>query len=200
MKLCRREQNNLFWPSKYNIKKSRAVPWQHWKSMQRYSEYWKLLRNKQLRKRTYLLSEKQFSKIVKLKAAKYSKNNWISHDVALYQFLERRVDVLVYRAGMAKTIMQARQMVNHSHFLVNWVKHNIPSTVLEIGDVVEVRNWLHSSVLYSDSRSDNKIKIPSYISVNKKSFSFELLDMPQASEELASSGDLLKVIEFYARV
>gem|GEM_PF-6066846 len=54
--------------------------------------------------------------------------------------------------------------------------------------------------MYSDSRSDNKIKIPSYISVNKKSFSFELLDMPQASEELASSGDLLKVIEFYARV
>jgi len=200
MKLCRREQTNLFWPSKYNVKKRRTLPWQHGKTMQRFSEYGKLLRNKQLWKRTYLLTEKQFSKIVKSKSANYSKNNWVSHDVALYQFLERRLDVLVLRSGLATTIMQARQMVNHGHLLLNGIKHDIPSTFLKPWDVAIVKKWLHASPLYSQAWSDNKIKIPNWISVDKKAFSFEFLDFPTVAEDVASSWDLLKVIEFYARV
>jgi len=73
-KLCRREQVNLFGSAKYDIKKSRTVPGQHGASMQRYSEYGKLLRNKQVRKRTYLLTEKQFTRIIKVFAADYSRN------------------------------------------------------------------------------------------------------------------------------
>jgi len=81
--------------------------------MQRSSEYGKLLRNKQTLKRMYLLSERQFVRIVKDLSAKYSKNNNITHDTSLFQFLERRLDSIVYRSGLAKTIIQARQMVNH---------------------------------------------------------------------------------------
>jgi ribosomal protein S4 len=66
--------------------------------MQRSSEYGKLLRNKQTLKRLYLLSEKQFGKIVKEISAKHSKNNDVTHDTALFQFLERRMDTLVLRA------------------------------------------------------------------------------------------------------
>jgi small subunit ribosomal protein S4 len=97
-KLCRREQIDLFGAKKYSIKKRRALPGQHGASMQRSSEYGKLLRNKQVLKRTYFLSEKQFGKIVKDTAAKYSKNNNVTHDVALFQFLERRMDAMVLRA------------------------------------------------------------------------------------------------------
>jgi len=66
--------------------------------MHRYSEYGKLLRNKQLLKRLYGLSEKQFVNIVTKTAAKFSKNNSISHDEALFQFLESRADAIVYRS------------------------------------------------------------------------------------------------------
>jgi len=66
--------------------------------MQRSSEYGKLLRNKQTLKRLYLLSEKQFSRIVKEIAGKHAKNSDITHDMALFQFLERRMDAIVYRA------------------------------------------------------------------------------------------------------
>jgi ribosomal protein S4 len=58
-----------------------------------------------------LLSEKQFASLVQKSSVKYSKNNNISHDAALYIFLESRMDSVVYRSGLAKTIIQARQMV-----------------------------------------------------------------------------------------
>lgn len=197
MKLCRREQNNLFGSQKYNIKKRRSVPGQHGSSMQRYSEYGKLLRNKQMRKRTYLLTEKQFVRIIKDFSASYAKNNGISHDVALFQFLERRLDSIVYRSGMAKTIMQARQMINHGHILLNGVKHNIPSTFAKPGDKIQVKKALQTSPLYAQAWSDN-VKLPSWIKVAKKDFEIEVLDLPQVGE-VPAAGDLLKVIEFYAR-
>jgi small subunit ribosomal protein S4 len=67
----------------------------------------------------YLLTEKQFKRIVVDIAGKLAKNKGIDHDKAILQTLERRLDAVVLRAGFAKTIMQARQMVNHGHFLLN---------------------------------------------------------------------------------
>jgi small subunit ribosomal protein S4 len=121
----------------------------------------------------------------------------VSHDVALFQFLERRMDSIVYRSGLAKTIIQARQMVNHGHLLLNGVKHNIPSTFVKPGDIIQVRKALWTSPLYTQAWSEN-IKIPSWVKSDKKKFEIEVLDMPQVGE-IPSSGDLLKVIEFYAR-
>ena len=62
-KQCRREGVNLFWSEKYNVKRRRQLPGQHWANQARLTEYGKLLRNKQLLKRLYQLSEKQFKKI-----------------------------------------------------------------------------------------------------------------------------------------
>jgi small subunit ribosomal protein S4 len=166
--------------------------------MQRSSEYGKLLRNKQTLKRMYLLSEKQFVRIVKDLSAKYSKNNNITHDTSLFQFLERRLDSIVYRSGLAKTIIQARQMVNHGHFLLNGRKHNIPSYFVTIGDKIEVKEKLKSSPLYSQNSSENKGKIPSRIKLDKASNAIEVLNVPQIGE-IGIPADILKVIEFYAR-
>lgn len=197
-KLCRREQANIFGSQKYNVKKNRSLPGQHGGAMQRLSEYWKLLRNKQLLKRTYLLSEKQFARIVKEIASKISKNKWISHDVALYQSLESRFDCMVYRAWFAKSITQARQMVNHGHFLLNGVKHNIPSTFLKPGDKIIIKTQLQDSVLYNDILTNLKVKSPSWIKIDKNSHAIEVLTLPQKGE-LWLNADLLKTIEFYAR-
>lgn len=196
-KLCRREQVDLFWSKKYDVKRNRNLPWQHGANMQRSSEYWKLLRNKQMLKRTYWLSERQFVRIVKEIASQYSKNRQITHDFALFQFLERRMDSIVYRAGFAKTIMQARQMVVHGHFLLNGKKHNVPSTFIQAGDKISLKPSLQNSSLYSQAM-DNKNKIPSWIKLDRNSYSMEMLNLPQMGEINVNS-DLLKVIEFYAR-
>ena len=197
-RLCRREQVNLFGSQKYNIKKRRALPGQHGAWMQRNSEYGKLLRNKQVVKRSYLLSEKQFSTIVKKTAAKYAKNNNLSHDVALFQFLERRLDVIILRAGFANTIMQARQMVVHGHFLLNGKKHNVPSTFVEAGDKIELKDKLKNSPLYASLAKTSPAKVPSWIKADRNAYSIEVLGAPQ-SGEIEALWDLLKVIEFYAR-
>lgn len=197
LRLCRREGVNIFWSAKYNLKKRKTTPGQHGTSMQRNSEYGKLLRNKQLLKRSYLLSEKQFAKIVKVTASQYAKNQNISHDFALFQFLERRMDVIVLRSWLAQTIMQARQMVVHGHFTLNWVKHNIPSTFLKPWDKIALREWLKKSPLYS-SNIKNSVKIPSWIKVDKNAYTIEVLSLPQRWE-VETQADLLKVIEFYAR-
>ncbi len=197
-KLCRREQVNLFWSAKYDVKKRRSLPWQHGSSMKRNSEYGKLLRNKQVLKRSYLLSEKQFAKLVEKTSSKYSKNNKISHDLALYIMLEGRMDSIVYRSGLAKTIIQARQMVNHGHFLLNWKKHDIPSTFLKIWDKITLKPKLKESPLYAGSSVNKSLKIPSWVKVDRNKYEIEVLALPKLWE-VGVLADILKVIEFYAR-
>lgn len=197
-KLCRREQVNLFGSAKYDIKNRRSLPGQHGASMKRTSEYGRLLRNKQVLKRSYLLSEKQFSKLVQKHSAKYSKNNEISHDAALYIFLEARMDSIIYRSGLAQTIMQARQMANHGHFLLNGRKHNIPSTFLKVGDKISLKGKLLDSPLYAGASVNKNLKIPSWIKVDRNKYEIEILSLPKLWE-LWVLADILKVIEFYAR-
>ncbi|PID34569.1 MAG: 30S ribosomal protein S4 [candidate division SR1 bacterium] len=197
-KLCRREQVNLFGPAKYDVKKGRKLPGQHGAGMSRLSEYGKLLRNKQILKRSYFLTERQFSKIVKNVASKYAKNKGVSHDAALYILLERRLDVILLRSGFAKTIMQARQMIVHGHFTLNGVKHNVPSTFVKIGDKIELRAKLKDSALYADMKIDKGHRVPSWLKTNPNSYTIEVLTLPVVGE-VTHMADLLKVIEFYAR-
>lgn len=199
-KLCRREEINLFGPAKYDVRKRRGVPGQHGAANVRYSEYGKLLRNKQVLKRMYQLSEKTFKKLIVDHAGKYAKNNeGIGHDKAALQFLERRLDTIVLRAGLANTIMQARQIVTHAHLTLNGVKHNIPSTFVNEGDVIEVRKKMQTSPLYqSCALVAGNHTLPSNLKVNKKTFTIEVVSLPNV-EEISVPVDILKVIEFYAR-
>ncbi len=196
-KLCRREWKNLFGTKKYILKKWSKTPWQHWTTMARISEYGKLLRNKQSLKRMYWLSEKQFYSIVMKTAKKYSKNKWVSHDQSVMQFLERRCDSVLLRSWFASTIMQARQMMVHWHWKLNWHKHNVPSYFMKPWDVLMLKDKLKSSSLYEDY--DNKVQVPVYLKVDKNANSVEMLKLPDVDLNW-SNVDILKVIEFYARV
>jgi len=198
-KLCRREGVNLFGPAKYDVRKRRSVPGQHWAGNVRYSEYGKLLRNKQLLKRLYQLSEKTFKTIVVKTSARYAKNQNIKHDKSLLQFLERRLDVIVLRAWFANTIMQSRQIVVHWHFLLNGKKHNVPSYFVNVWDVVSLRKKLTTSPLYAQCPlSSWGHSAPNWLKVNAKSFELEVSDLP-AVDEMQVPADVLKVVEFYAR-
>lgn len=147
----------------------------------------------------YLLTEKQFAKIVTQTAQKHAKNNDVDHDKALLQFLESRIDAIVLRAGFANTIMQARQMVNHGHLLLNDHKHNIPSAYLKAGDVVTVKDKLKTSALYSSIAAKKNMPSVSWLKVDVHNLTIEVLREPSI-EELTVPVDLLKVVEFYARV
>ncbi len=198
-KLCRREWINLFGVAKYDIRKRKKTPGQHWWTMPRISEYWKLLRNKQVLKRMYLLSEKQFKRIIIDKAWNFAKNKWMAHDQAAVQFLERRLDSIVLKAWLASTIMQARQMVWHEHFLLNWKRHNCPSYLVNIWDKITLKSKLLSSPLYSNvPLNSGNYKLPSWLDVKKDKFEINVIDLPRP-DEMEFPVDLLKVIEFYAR-
>ncbi len=199
MKLCRREWINLFWPTKYTIQKNTTLPGKWTKTMVRLSEYGKLLRNKQVIKRSYQMSEKQFSRLVNQTALKNAKSQWLSHDASLYQLLERRCDALLVRSGVAKTIMQARQMITHNHWMLNGQKHNIPSYYVKPGDVLTLRKWLQNSWLYA-SATVTTVKIPFWITRNPATLTLTMNQMPGTDQALELPADLLKVIEFYARV
>jgi len=195
-KLCRREGVNLFGTPKYDVRKRRTLPGQHGGSMSRLSEYGKLLRNKQVLKRVYQMTEKQFKRFVTDIAAKYSKNNGIDYDKAVKVTLERRLDAVLYRSGVAKTIIQARQMITHGHFLLNGKKHNVPSYLVKQGDVLELKEKLKNSTLYAEWNSN--VKIPSYLKVELWDKKVEVIDLPRV-EEIEVPADVLKVVEFYAR-
>jgi small subunit ribosomal protein S4 len=165
--------------------------------MPRLSEYGKLLRNKQVLKRSYGMAEKPFAKLVKFTASRYAKNKSMEHDKVLLQFLERRLDSVVYKAGLAKTIMQARQMVTHGHFTLNGSKHNIPSHFVDANDVIAVRPKVAGSALYEDSFTNADTNI-ARLRVNKANKTIEILDLPDVAT-LHTPADVLKVIEFYAR-
>lgn len=193
----RREGINFFQNDKYDVKKRRGMPGQHGATMPRLSEYGKLLRNKQVLKRTYFMAEKPFAKLVKFTASRYAKNKGLSHDKVLLQFLERRLDAVVFRAGLSKTIVQARQMVTHGHFTLNGNKHNVPSYFVNASDVIAVREKVAKSPLYEGAFNSAKTDI-SRLKVNKADKTIEVMDLPDVST-LQTPVDVLKVIEFYAR-
>lgn len=197
-KLCRREGINLFGPEKYDVKQRKGLPGQHGANIPRLSEFGKLLRNKQVLKRLYFLSEKQFAKLVKEVSAKYAKNKGLPHDKVLLQFLERRCDAVLVKSGIAKTIMQARQMIVHGHFDLNGTKHNVPSAYLKPSDMLSVRKKLQESPLYQAAFAVQTVQTPMWIKLDKSAFGVQLLDLPN-TEENHTPVDLLKVIEFYAR-
>src|SRR5690606_36531003 len=109
-------------------------PGQHGRGRPKESEYLLQLREKQRARYTYGVLEKQFASYYKQAARKTGKTGDI-----LLQLLERRLDNVVYRAGLARTRRHARQLVVHGHFLVNGQKVNIPSYQVNHHDVIDVR-------------------------------------------------------------
>ncbi len=109
-------------------------PGQHGRGRIRESQYQIQLREKQKLKFMYGVLEKQFRRYYK-NAAKASGITGTN----LLVILETRLDNVVYRSGLASTRPQARQLVNHGHFLVNGKKVDIPSYSVRPGDVVTVK-------------------------------------------------------------
>lgn len=109
-------------------------PGEHGRGRIRESQYLVQLREKQKLRHIYGILEKQFRRYYK----EANRRSGIT-GTNLLQLLESRLDNVVYRAGLARTRPQARQLVNHGHFLVNGKKVDIPSYQVRVGDVVMIK-------------------------------------------------------------
>ena len=98
------------------------------------SEYGKQLTEKQKLRQMYGVNERQFRRLFMIALASKEVTG-----VAFMKLLESRLDNLVYRMGFARTRRAARQLVNHGHIEVNGKKLDIPSALLNVGDVVSVK-------------------------------------------------------------
>ncbi len=200
-KLCRREWVNLFGVEKYDLDKWKRAPLPKWRKT---SEFGLQLRKKQMAKRMFGLSEKQFASY--FKKAQKSHADWTTWEKML-RFLEQRLDNLVYRSGFARTRMQSRQFVSHAHFTVNWVKVDVPSISVKPGDVIEVRTRLKESPLYKalsweleEYAKANKwnISATKWINIDAKNLKITVKDIP-TKDDFDSIIDVQRIVEFYSK-
>lgn len=199
-KLCRREGINLFWTEKYDLDKSKKTVLRSRKT----SEFWVQLRKKQTAKRIFWLSEKQFfSYYTKALKSNTEGTTWEK----MLRMLELRIDNVVYRANFARTRMQSRQFVSHAHFKLNWVKVDIPSIALKIGDVIELRDKLKESPLYKSlfeeleefsKQNKGKVSISNWIDVDPKNLKITVKATPE-KQDFDQIIDIQKIIEFYSK-
>jgi small subunit ribosomal protein S4 len=148
------------------------------------TEYGQQLLEKQKAKFFYNLRERQFRNYVR-KALQSAKNS----SEALIQFLEMRLDNVVFRAGFAVTHMQARQLVTHRHFAVNGRKINLPSYQVKPGDVITPTKLIYH---------DEKATPPAWLRVDHKINTAEVVSRP-AREDVVSDLDFEQIISFYSR-
>ena len=199
-KLCRREGVNLFGTEKYDLTKSNRTPLRSRKS----SEYGIQLRKKQLAKRMFGLSEKQFASY--FKKAQKSKAEWTTWE-KMMQFLELRLDNVIYRANFARTRIQSRQFVSHAHFTLNGVKVDVPSILVKTWDVISLRDKLKESPLYKslleeleEFSKSNKWKVSAckWIEVDSKKLSITIKAIP-SKEDFEQIIDIQRIVEFYSK-
>ena len=177
--------------------KKSGIPGQHGDMRVRGgSLYLTQLREKQKVRRLYGLLEKQFAKLMKeaQRAEGLSGQN-------LLEFLERRADNVVFRAGFALTRRQARQLVSHGHFLLNGRRIDIPSIRLKAGDVLEVREKSAKSEYFKNLENTvaaSGVQPLSWLKADAKKMKIEITGNPKREEAEAGINEQL-IVEYYSR-
>lgn len=139
-RLCRREGMKLYlkgdrcYTKKCAIERRPYAPGMHGQTRRKPTEYGLQLREKQKARRIYGVLERQFRNYF----AKAERQPGVTGE-NLLRLLERRLDNVVYRLGLASSRKEARQLVTHGHFTVNGRKVNIPSYLVRVGDVIALR-------------------------------------------------------------
>ena len=177
--------------------KKSGIPGQHGDMRVRGgSLYLTQLREKQKVRRLYGLLEKQFAKLMK----EAQKSEGLTGEILL-EFLERRADNVVFRAGFASTRRQARQLVSHGHFTLNGRRIDIPSIRLKAGDKLEVRAKSQKSEYFKNL--DNIVAASgvtplSWMKSDAKKMTIEITGKPKREEAEAGINEQL-IVEYYSR-
>ena len=158
------------------------------------SEYGRQLREKQKVRNTYRVSESQFSRYVK-EATAAAGSNPVQE---LYMRLERRLDNVAYRLGLAASRSVARQIVAHGHITVNGRKVTIPSYTVQEGDVISVREGSRTSPLFlSVPESLKTKKVPAWVRLEPEKYAGVIQGVPKFDKN-EMTFNLTSIIEFYS--
>lgn len=160
------------------------------------SLYLTQLREKQKVRRIYGLLEKQFAKLVR-----ESQRSQGLTGQKLLEYLERRADNVVYRAGFASTRRAARQLVSHGHFTLNGRRIDIPSIRLSAGDVLEVRPKAKKNSYFSNLANvvGGASSAPlSWLKGDAKKMKIEITGTPKREEAEVGINEQL-IVEYYSR-
>ena len=198
---CRRENLKLFlkgdrcYSDKCAFDRRGYPPGQHGQRRGRkISDYGIQLREKQKVKRMYGLSEKQFHLFFER-----ADNQKGITGTNLLVFLERRFDNVVYRLGFVNSRAQGRHFVKHNHFLVNGRKVNIPSYLIKIGDVVEVREKSRQ-IQSLEGALDAVVRrgIPQWLDLEKENMKGIIKEFP-SREDITTPIQEQLIVELYSK-
>ena len=181
---CRREGMKLFlkgercYTDKCAIVTRNYAPGQHGQGRKKVSSYGLQLREKQKVKRIYGVLETQFRNLLSL--------------------LERRLDNVVYRMGLASSRKEARQLVGHGHFLLNGHKADIASMTVKPGDVITVKERSKSSAKFKALVEANTKVAPKWLETNLEEMSAKVVALP-AREDIDLEIAEHLIIELYSK-
>jgi small subunit ribosomal protein S4 len=162
-----------------------------------FSEYKKSLNEKQILKKWYGVSERQFKKYVKDALAKMGKVDDVSAE--LIGKLEKRLDNVIFRLGFAKSRVQARQLVSHGYFLINGKPVNIPSYSVKKDDIILIKeNKKQKGSLKDIKDSLKRQEIPAWLSLNKDKLETKVIGEPNL-DEVKPPAEISLIFEFYSR-
>lgn len=194
-KQSRREGYALAPKAQKVMAKKTGIPGQHADMRVRGgSLYLTQLREKQKVRRIYGLLEKQFAKLMR----EASRAEGMTGE-NLLNYLERRADNVVYRAGFAPTRRAARQLVSHGHFTLNGRRIDIPSIRVKPGDVLEVRAKSKKNSYFTNLNDVNSEKTSlSWMKSDIKNMKIEIIGQPKREEAEVGINEQL-IVEYYSR-
>jgi small subunit ribosomal protein S4 len=201
-RLCRKEGQKLFlkglrcFTEKCAIEKRNFVPGQHGQSRRpKTVGYGLQLREKQKVKRTYGLLERQFRGYFhKAEKAKGPTGE------NLIVMLERRLDNVVRRIGLAGSHAQARQFVLHGHVTVNGRKVNIPSFLVHVGDEVVLKPKMHENTMVLEARNvaQSQNTVP-WLEIDRENFKARVVAMPKRENVQTPAFNEQLIVELYSK-
>ncbi|MBE6555684.1 MAG: 30S ribosomal protein S4 [Ruminococcaceae bacterium] len=199
-RLCRREGTKLFlkgercMTGKCAIDRRSTAPGQHGAANKKAKEYGTQLREKQKTRRYYGVLERQFENYF----AEAERQSGMTGENLLV-LLERRLDNVVYRMGMAESRKEARQLVLHGHFTLNGKKVTIPSISVKVGDVIAVKEGSRDSAKIKGLMEGVASKLnPKWLEVNKEAVVAKVVALP-AREDIDFDFNEQLIVELYSK-
>jgi small subunit ribosomal protein S4 len=202
-KLCRREGEKLFlkgercFTPKCAVERRTYPPGEHGRfsgRRSRESDYSLQLRAKQKAKRIYGVLERQFRRYFH-EAQKRSGLTGLN----LLQILESRLDNIIYRMGFAESRNQARQLVNHGHFMLNERNIDVASAVLKPGDKISLREKSSKLEYFKMLRQAEESRTPpTWVESDLNNLSGRVIRLPERAEIDGNLNEQL-IVEFYSR-
>lgn len=202
-RLCRREGMKLYlkgercYTPKCGMERRSYAPGMHGKKgafKHKESDFGRQLREKQKARRVYGVQERQFRRY--FRGALRVKG---MTGVTLLVILERRLDNVVYRSGLAESRSQARQLIRHGHFTLNGRNHNVPSHLVEVSDVIEVRPAsLQNGYFKSVADRLGRRAVPGWLEFDENRLSCRVVAAPDRQLMDVPLNEQL-IVEYYSR-